>query len=155
MDFISSLTTAGVSTGPKMVELAWEIFEESDEEVQPEELVTIGILKNYGDIFPEVSDYEAPLNAYVEDYETLRLAGLPGKKAKEITHFIYAPRHYLTNSGLVNGEFAHELSEEQIEAIVKNALMAYLDSLDISKSELVFDVAALEKMMASEVIDLE
>lgn len=143
------LAAMGVETGSKMWESALEKLDQSDEQITAEELAGMAVLKSYGDLHPELGDSVEASKAFVEDYETLRYAGVPGGEAYEIAQFIYLPRMYLVNSGLLNEEFALNLDEDLIDVIVENGLTLFLDSLGVSKSDdLVFDIAAVEDHLA-------
>lgn len=145
----SILASLSVQTGSKVWESALEKLDQSDEQITAEELAGMAVLKSYGDIHPELGESVEASKAFVEDYETLRYAGVPGGEAYEIAQFIYMPRIYLVNSGLFDQEFVLELDEEHIEVIVENGLTVFLDSLGVSKSDdLVFDIAAVEDHIA-------
>lgn len=141
-NFVSSI---GGSTASQIINSTFSRLENSGDEMTVDQAVAIGLLKSYGDLFPEFSEWLADISVFAQDYETLRHAGFSSGTAHEIASFIYSPRRYLIQNDYFEEEFVMRLDQDTIETIVDNSLREFLDLNGVSiDNDLEFDIAGME-----------
>ena len=124
---------------------------QEDEEVTPEELAAIGVLKSGNRLIPELDEFSEALKSFAADYETLRYTGLSGEAAFDAARFIYLPRIYLVESDTLDEDFVEELDAETVQVVVENSLTEFLASRGVSTTDgMEFDVAAVEDIAIEE-----
>ena len=97
MDFLIGLlgNVAG-GVGSKVTKSTLNDLDDDSNELTAEQLTAIGLMKSYGDIFPELAEVTGSMAALASDFETMRLNGIPHDMAAGLTGLIYAPRMALT-----------------------------------------------------------
>lgn len=146
MDFLANIIGSVVgSTGNQVIQSTLDQIHESGDEMSVDQAIAIGLTKNYGELFPETSEFTDGLSAFANDYETLRYAGFSSEIAYDIVQFIYFPRTYFIQNDHLSQEFVMDLNQSRVNIIVEDSLKNFIRSKGVSvDSDLEFDIAAIE-----------
>lgn len=136
MDAISNILSPLIGgASAQIFQILFETAEDHDDGLTVDQLVALGIAKTYGKLWPLNPEYSDALAALAEDFETLRYRGFSNSETHKAVSFIYAPRIFLINFEHFSKDFVTDLDNEQINRIVDNALLNFLDENGLEPGE--------------------